>query len=96
MTPNEVHLQKQIDELRSLLNFVMIDKYRFEKNMEMKKELKHTGTTCGLYNETPVAQASAIGAPSAPGAVYAQGEAQSAVNAINSIRTALQNIGITA
>jgi len=49
-----------------------------------------------LYGETPVVQASAISAPSAPGAIYSQSEAASAVTAINSIRTALTNIGVTA
>lgn len=45
---------------------------------------------------TPVVRAGAISAPTAPGAIYAQAEAASAVAAINSIRTALLNIGITA
>ena len=54
-----------------------------------------TGGTVGLYGVTPVAKASAIGAPTAPGAAYVQAEAQSAVTAINSIRTALTNLGIT-
>jgi len=55
-----------------------------------------TGGTVGLYGVTPVAKASAIGAPTAPSGAYAQAEAQSAVTAINSIRTALSNLGITA
>lgn len=50
----------------------------------------------GLYGVATVVKAAAISAPSTSGAAYSQGEAQSAVNAINSIRVALQNIGITA
>ena len=54
-----------------------------------------TGGTVGLYGVTPVAKASAIGAPTAPGAAYLQAEAQSTVNTVNAISIALQNIGIT-
>lgn len=39
--------------------------------------------------------AAAIAAPTAPGSVYVQAEAQSAVAAINAIRTALKDAGIT-
>lgn len=52
--------------------------------------------TIGLYGVGGVAQQSAIAAPSTPSILYSQAEAQSAVDAINSIRVALQNIGITA
>lgn len=57
-----------------------------------------TATTqkLGFYNATPVVQASAITAPTTPSASYVQSEAASAVSAINSLRTALSNIGITA
>lgn len=54
------------------------------------------GGSIGLYGETPTTQYAAIAAPSAPSAGYVQAEAQSAVTAINSIRTALQQIGIIA
>lgn len=57
--------------------------------------LDHDGTTVGLNGNTPVAKAAAIAAPTAPGAAYVQAEAASAVAAINAIRTALANIGIT-
>ncbi len=50
----------------------------------------------GVLGATPVAQATAIGAPTSPGGVYAQSEAQSAVTAINSLRTAIKNFGISA
>lgn len=53
------------------------------------------GKTVGLYGATPVVRAAAITAPTAPGTIYSQAEAQSAVTAINAIRTALANIGVT-
>ena len=56
----------------------------------------HTGSTLGFYSVTPVARSAAIAAPTAPGTLYAQAEAQSAVTAINEIRTALKNVGIIA
>lgn len=76
----------------------------FEGTATSKIDVQSSGLSLGnsasqklsFYGETPVVQASAIGAPSNPGAAYVQAEAQSAVNAINSIRTALSNIGITA
>lgn len=76
----------------------------FEGTATSKIDVQSAGLSLGnsasqklsLYGETPVVQASAISAPSTPGAAYVQSEAQSAVNAINSIRTALSNIGITA
>lgn len=55
-----------------------------------------TGGSIGLYGETPTTQFAAIAAPSNPSAGYVQAEAASAVSAINSIRTALQQIGIIA
>lgn len=58
--------------------------------------LGSTGDLMSVYGEPPVAQAAAISAPSVPGAAYVQAEAQSAVNAINNIRNALQNFGVTA
>lgn len=54
-----------------------------------------SGGTLGFYGATPVARAAAITAPTSPGAVYSQAEAQSMEVAVNLIRTALLNIGIT-
>lgn len=50
----------------------------------------------GFYATVPVAKAGAIGAPNNAGAAYSQADATTWVTAINSIRTALKNIGITA
>lgn len=55
-----------------------------------------SGGSIGLYGETPTTQFASIAAPSNPSAGYVQAEATSAVTAINSIRTALQQIGIIA
>ena len=49
----------------------------------------------GFYAATPVVRASAISAPTAPGAFYSQAEAITMETAVNAIRTALLNIGIT-
>lgn len=49
-----------------------------------------------VFGVKPVVQAGAINAPSSPGTSYNQSVAQSAVDAINSIRTAIKNFGITA
>lgn len=49
----------------------------------------------GFYGKTPVVQAGAISAPNTQGATYNQTDVQSIVNAVNSIRTVLTNIGIT-
>lgn len=56
--------------------------------------LQVTGNT-GLYGVAPVARAASVVTPTAPGAAYVQAEAQSAVTAINAIKAALTNIGIT-
>lgn len=53
--------------------------------------LGSAGGKVGLYGETPVTQAGAITAPT--GGVTVDAEARTA---INSIRTALTNIGVTA
>lgn len=94
------------DELGVLLGS---DRYIFGKKLQLldgrDMQLgKGTGTKIGtettqklgFFNKTPIVQVGAISAPSAPGGTYAQSEAQSAVTAINSIRTALINLGLTA
>jgi len=55
-----------------------------------------TGGAVGLYGVTPVAKASAIASPTAPSGAYVQAEASSMKTAVDAIRTALLNIGITA
>jgi len=63
-----------------------------------------TGTQIGtattqklaLYGKTPIVQQGAITTPTAPSATYVQAEAQSMKTAVDAIRIALTNIGITA
>lgn len=85
------------------------DRYTFQKKLQIfdgrniQVGTAH-GTSIGtqttqklsVYGVTPVVQAGAINAPSSPGGTYNQSVAQSAVDAINSIRTAIKNFGITA
>jgi len=54
-----------------------------------------TGTLLGLYGVTAVARAAAIAAPTAPSAGYVQAEAAAMKTAVDAIRVALTNIGIT-
>ena len=55
-----------------------------------------TSEKSAFHGVTPVVQAGAISAPTTPSGSYIQAEAQSSVNAINSIREALIGKGITA
>lgn len=59
------------------------------------KMIELTTTQIGLYGVAPVARAGAIAAPTPPGVIYSQAESQSMEAAVNAIRTALTNIGIT-
>ena len=49
----------------------------------------------GLYGVTPVIRASAITAPATQSGAYVQADVQSIVTAVNAIRVALTNVGIT-
>lgn len=50
----------------------------------------------GFFGKTPVVQVAGISSPTAPSATYVQAEAQSAKNAIDALRVALSNLGLTA
>ena len=104
---NEEQIREIIREEMSKFNFS--DRFVFYKLIQILdgRNIQFgltNGTKLGLsandkislHGVTPVIQASAISAPSTPSGSYSQAEAQSAVNAINSIRTALINKGITA
>lgn len=82
------------------------DKMVLTKNLVLTNSNIDTEGTAGMkignsasklstYGVTPVVRASAISAPTNPGALYSQSVAQTTVDAINSIRTALTNFGIT-
>ena len=103
-------LERRIEQLEAMLaQLVKSDRYTVSKAMQFTDGRNiqlglSTGTKIGtastqklaFLGATPIAQAGAISAPSAPGSSYAQSDAQSAVAAINSLRTAIKNIGITA
>lgn len=105
MTPDEV---RQIirEELQTLIG---TDRYMFQKTLQLfdgrniqvgrgtgTKVGTGTDQKLGFYNKTPIVQPSAIAAPSSAGGTYNQAVAQSTVDAINLIRTALTNLGLTA
>lgn len=50
----------------------------------------------GFFGAPTVARPAAIASPTAPGVAYSQAEAQSMKTAVDAIRTALANLGITA
>jgi hypothetical protein len=102
MTPEEV-IKLVNDEMDRRLGTIQ-DKQVFSKPIQIMDGRNiqiglTTGTKIGtstsqkisVYGETPVVQAGAISAPSGGGTVDAESR-----TAINSIRTALTNFGITA
>lgn len=96
---------KRIEDLEFKVDlFVKQDRYLLQRNLEFfnGKNVKlglRTGTKIGtatnqklgFFNKTPIIQVSAISAPS--GGATIDSEARTA---INSIRTALTNLGLTA
>jgi hypothetical protein len=103
-------LKQRIELLENFVaDFVYSDRYISQKHFQFidGKNIqlaKSTGTQIGtaadqklaFHGATPVVQASAISAPTSPGATYSQAEASSVVVAVNSIRTVLANKGLTA
>lgn len=53
------------------------------------------GNAIAFYEAAPVVRAAAIASPTAPGIIYSQAEAASMKTAVDAIRVALQNIGVT-
>lgn len=104
---NEEMIKKLIRQ--ELAQIFGIDKYTFTRDMQIANGRniqigKSVGTSIGtestqrlsVYGEIPVVQAGAISAPNSQTGSYVQADAQSIVTAVNSIRTALTNFGITA
>ena len=100
MTPEEV--RQIIREEMSII--VGIDRLKFQKNIQIfdarniqlglttgTKIGTATSQKLGFFNKTPIIQVSAISAPT--GGVTQDAEARTA---INSLRTALTNLGLTA
>lgn len=105
MNPEQV--RKIIRE--ELAAFIATDRVILPKHLQILDARnvqigRGTGTSIGtqttqklsFYGVTPVVQASAISAPSGGGTSVTDAVDQSARSAINSIRTALTNMGITA
>jgi hypothetical protein len=100
---------EQINEVRSIIHdefeeFLASDRYIFHKTVQLLdgRNIQFgvgTGTKIGtettqklsVYGVTPVVQAGAISAPTGGATVDAESR-----TAINSIRTAIKNFGITA
>jgi len=104
MTPEEVRTI-----IREELQFMRADKFIFDKQVVLRDGMSiqcgrtngssfgtEVGQKLSVYGVTPIIQQGAISSPASPGATYAQSEASSAKTAIDAIRTALINFGITA
>ena len=105
-----IKLKQKVELLENILaDFSYSDRYIFQKHLQIMDGRNiqlatgtgtrigtTTGQKLGLFNATPVIQASAISAPTTQGGIYVQADVQSIVTAVNAIRVALTNIGITA
>lgn len=69
-------------------------KNNFNQQQVFVKDVAFKGRV-GFFGKTVTSQASAITAPGTPSGVYVYAEQQAQVDAINSIRTVLQNLGFT-
>lgn len=89
--------QRQIDELTQRIQILeeMLAKDNFNANQYFRKNCTFVGYV-GFFNKTPVAQQSAITTPSGGGSSSADAVDQTARTAIGQIKTALQNLGLTA
>lgn len=108
---DEITLLKQRIELLEnfIADFVYSDRYISQKHFQFldSKNISfgttngtRIGTTItqkiGLYGATPVIQANAISAPNNQGGIYNQTDITTLKTAIDAIRVALTNLGITA
>lgn len=89
-------MEERIAQLEKELMELKTEYYRnnFNQQQVFIKDVAFKGNV-GFYGKSPIAQASAITAPGTPSGIYIQSEAQDQVNAINSIRTVLTNLGFT-
>jgi len=102
----EEQVRKIIHE--ELGSYVASDRFTFHKHVQVFDGRniqvgRTTGTKIGtatdqklsVYGVTPITQGSAISSPTTPGATYDQSEALSMKSAVDSLRLALKNFGIT-
>jgi hypothetical protein len=105
--PNEEQIRKIVKE--ELQAHFGNDKYIFSKLIQIMdgrnivvgkgvgtKIATETTQKLGFFGKTPIVQVSAISTPSAPGSTYLQADAQSMKTAVDAIRTAFINLGLTA
>lgn len=90
---NKENFPNRIDTNRTLVLRDVENKVEFDNFAGVK--IGHSTSKVGLYGTTPVVRASAISAPNTQGSTYSQADVQSIVTAVNSIRTAIKNFGIT-
>jgi hypothetical protein len=89
--------EERIARLEQELSELKVEYYRnnFTQQQTFIKDILFKGKV-GFFSKTPTSQASAIAAPGTPSGVYVYAEQQAQVDAINAIRTVLQNLGFTA
>lgn len=95
MTPQELDrlnkIEKKLDQFLDVYYRThFIDKDVFSKKVFFSEDVKFENRKLGLYGKAPIAQQSAISAPS--GGLTVDSPARTA---INTIITTLQNLGIT-
>lgn len=77
------------------LNPPPVDRYATKDSPVFTGPFRHNGSTLGFYGVTPVTRAAAITAPTAAPGTYTQAQITTMVTAINDLRNALKNVGIT-
>jgi len=91
----DVYYRTNFPDKMILTKNLVLNNSNIDTNGTNGMKIGNSGSKLSVYGVTPVVQASAISAPLTPSGTYNSSEAQSAVNAINSIRTAIKNYGIT-
>lgn len=96
LTQQLIILNQRVAQLEEQLNlFVRPARYSFSRTVEFLNRVQFLNYI-GFFGKTPIAQASAIAAPAGGGSGLSDAIDISGRAAINSLRTALKNIGITA
>lgn len=104
-------LQQQVNDIQTKLDNFLYEYYRnnspssqtFTKKVTLAGGISMNGNSIGssgdvlsVYGATPVVRAAGISAPATQGAAYVQADVESIVTAVNALRTAVKNFGITA
>lgn len=91
----EIYYRTNFPDKMILTKTLVLNNSNIDTNGTNGMKIGNSGSKLSVYGVAPVVQASAISAPSTPSGTYSSAEAQTTVDAINSIRTALTNFGIT-